>query len=117
MTPVQIPAARQPVTEKGPAGEPLFTRTWYLFMQQVFQRVANSGAAAAAVTVGASPFTYAAAADGILLISGGTVTLIEYGRGGVFTDTGVIAGAVPLFNGDSVRVTHAGAPTMTFIRR
>jgi hypothetical protein len=117
MTPVQIPAARQPVTEKGPGGEPLFTRTWYLFMQQVFQRVANSGAAAAAVTVGASPFTYTATSDGNLIVTGGAVSLIEYGRGGIFTDIGLTSGIVPLFNGDSVRVTHAGAPTMTFIRR
>lgn len=117
MTPIQIPAARQPVVEKGPAGEPLFTRAWFLFLQQVFQRVANSGAVPAAVAVGASPFTYQAAGDGNLIVTGGTVTLIEYGRGGVFTTTGITVGVIPIFNGDSVRVTHAGAPTMTFIKR
>lgn len=117
MTPIQIPAARQPVTEKGPGGEPLFTRPWYLSLQGLFQRVANSGAAPIAITVGASPFIYAADTDGNLIVTGGTVTAIAYGRGGVFTTIGITTGLVPVFAGDSVRVTYTVLPTMTFIKR
>lgn len=117
MTPVQIPAARQSVTEKGPGGEPLFTRVWYLFLQQVFQRVASSGAAPVAVAVGASPFIFDVSSDSNLIVTGGTVSLIEYGRGAAFTAVGFIAGIVPVFAGDRVRVTYSVIPTMTFIKR
>ena len=117
MTPVQIPAARQPVLETGPTGDSLFTRPWYLFLQQVFQRVANSGENAAAVAVAASPFVYTAASDGNLIVTGGTISLIEYGRNSIYTSTGLTAGLVPMFAGDTVRVTYTVLPTMTFIKR
>jgi hypothetical protein len=73
--------------------------------------------APAAITVGASPFTSIARSPGTAFVQGGTVTLIELGRGGVFTNVGVVAGAVPLSTGDSVRVTYSVLPTMTFIAR
>lgn len=117
MTPIQMPATREAVVETGPAGAPLFTRPWYRFLQQVFQRVANSGEDAAAVTVGASPFVYTAASDGNVIVTGGTVSLIQYGRNAAFTSIGITSGIVPVFAGDSVRVTYTALPTMTFIKR
>lgn len=73
--------------------------------------------APAAITVGASVFSYKATDNGNVFVTGGTVTLIEYGRGGVFTTTGLTAGIVPVSKGDTVRVTYAVLPTMTFIKR
>lgn len=73
--------------------------------------------APASITVGASVFSYKAAASGNVIVTGGTVTLIEYGRGGVFTTCGITAGIVPVSAGDTVRVTYAVLPTMTFIKR
>lgn len=109
----QVPASRQPVVEQGPAGASLFTRAWFLF----FQRLANSGQDASPVTVGASPFTYDANDSGLLIITGGTVSLIEYGRNSTFTNTGLISGIVPLADGDRVRITYTVVPTVTFIRK
>ena len=70
-----------------------------------------------AITVGASPFTTVARAGGVVVVQGGTVSLVELGRNGVFTTLGVTAGAVPVSQDDSVRVTYTVAPTMTFIAR
>ena len=64
-----------------------------------------------------SPFTYQASTSGTVMVAAGTVTIIEWGRGGVFTITGLLAAMVPVSAGDSVRVTYAVAPTMTFIAR
>jgi hypothetical protein len=70
---------------------------------------------AESVDVGASPFTYTAARQGMLLMSGGTVSLIQYGRGGTMFSLGVLAGPVGVMSGDQVRITYALAPTLTFL--
>jgi predicted Rossmann-fold nucleotide-binding protein len=67
------------------------------------------------VTSGASPYTYTAARAGYVYVSGGTVSLMEFGRNGTFILCGVIAGMVPVAPGDRVRVTYVVAPTMTFV--
>lgn len=117
MTPIQIPAARQPVIEQGPGNVPLFTRVWWLFMQQLFQRVGNSGEAATAIAVGASPYSFTSETDANIVVTGGTVSAIAYGRNGVFTTLGITTGVVPVFAGDAVRVTYTALPTMTQIKR
>lgn len=70
-----------------------------------------------AITVGASAFSYVAPDAGYVIVTGGTVSVIAYGRGGVFTTTGLITGIIPVSKGDTVRVTYAVLPTMTFIKR
>lgn len=66
--------------------------------------------------VGASPYSYSnPVADGLLVVTGGTVSLIEYGRNGAFTPLGITAGLVPVKSGDVVRITHTVAPTVAFI--
>lgn len=72
-------------------------------------------AAAVAVTPGASPYTYTAGRSGLLVVSGGTVSLIEYGRAGAFVGAGLLAGVIPVVAGDAVKTTYAVAPTMTFM--
>lgn len=71
--------------------------------------------AARALTPSGSPYTYTAPSNGVIVISVGTVTVIEYGRSGAFYVVGLIAGLFPILNGDSIRVTYAVAPTMTFL--
>lgn len=71
--------------------------------------------AAGSITVGASPYSYTATSNGMAIVAGGTVSSIEYGRNGVYTDIGVIAGVVPTQAFDVVRVTYTVAPTMTFV--
>jgi len=84
-------------------------------MPHIGELMTSRGGAAQAVSLGASPATFTANADGVVLVSGGTVSALAYGRLGVFTTVGVVAGAVPISKGDTFRVTYAVAPTITFI--
>lgn len=73
-----------------------------------------------AITPGASPYTYqnTAANEADVLVTGGTVSLIEFTRdNATFYGVGFIAGAVRLSPADRVRVTYTVAPTMTLIPR
>lgn len=67
-----------------------------------------------AISVGASPFATTAPFDGILLITGGTVSAISLNRGAGFLTTGLTSGIVPVRRSDQVQVTWSGLPTMTF---
>ncbi len=69
------------------------------------------------ITVGASPFTYTAPYPMAVVLSGGTVSLVSYGRGGALVALGLLAGIVELNTGDSLRVTYVTAPSMTAIPR
>jgi len=69
---------------------------------------------ARSVTVSASPFTFTAPADGNVVISGGTISVIEYGRGNTFYGAGFVGGPVYIANGDKIRLTYLTAPTITF---
>jgi hypothetical protein len=81
--------------------------------------VSGASIAPSAITVTASPFTYqnatGYAAD--VIISGGTVSLVEFGRSGAFTNVGTVAGMFGLSPFDSIRVTYTVAPTMTLVTR
>jgi len=69
----------------------------------------------AAITVGASPFTYTAAFAGNVAITC-SVTSISFKRQGTSVATGVTTGVIPVCRGDQLVVTYPGAaPTMTFI--
>lgn len=72
-------------------------------------------AAAAAVTVNASPSVYRNL-DGYaqrVIVRGGTVSKIEISNdGSTYEETGATAGAFVLDHGDSIRVTYSVAPTM-----
>lgn len=70
---------------------------------------------AQAVAVTASPFTYTAPADGVVLISGGTVSVAEYGRNTGFYAPGLIGGPVAVLAGDKIRLTYLTTPTVTFL--
>lgn len=72
------------------------------------------------ITPDGSPFSYtnASAYTKDVIISGGTVTLIEFSRDeAAYYTTGLITGIVTLSPGDTVRTTYAVAPTMTAVPR
>lgn len=78
----------------------------------------QASAAPAAVTPGASPFTYTNSGPNPAapIVQGGTVGKLEYSRDGTtFYDLGVTAGLIYLASGDSVRITYTAAPTLTTI--
>jgi len=79
---------------------------------RVSPRVAES------ITVGASAYSYVATQIGCVIVSGGTVSDIEFSiDGSSFYSVGQTAGMFSLVVGDTLRVTYTVAPTMTFIKR
>lgn len=72
--------------------------------------------ASISVTVGASPYDYVAASEGMLFVSGGGVSSMSFSRdGSTFYPTGSFYGAFPLRKGDTMRITYSVAPTVTFV--
>lgn len=69
----------------------------------------------AAVTVGASPFTFTAPTNGTLAISIGTVSAVSIIRQGVSVATAVTDGLVPVSRLDQVQITYAVVPTVNFL--
>lgn len=69
----------------------------------------------AVISVGASPFTYTAPANGQVAVTGGTVSIVSFIRQGTTVATGLITGLVVVSRLDQVKVTYAVAPTMTFM--
>lgn len=67
------------------------------------------------ITVGASPFTYAASFDGTLSVTGGAVSSIVIVRQGVTVSTGIAAGIIPLRRLDQVKITYTVLPTAFFL--
>lgn len=76
---------------------------------------ARPSQAPASVAPGASPYTWTAPTNGLLVVTGGTVSLVQYGRSGTLTALGLINGLIPVSAGDSVRITYLTTPTVTFI--
>lgn len=74
-----------------------------------------SRGAAQTVPVTASPFTYTAPANGMVLISGGTVSVAEYGRNSSFYALGLLGGPVAVLAGDKIRLSYLTVPSMTFL--
>lgn len=94
----------------------------YHLLNSEYSQVQHLGAtkgATSAITVGASPFTYTNGTiyEEDVIIQGGTVSLIQFSRGGVATDTGFTSGIVRLSPNDSVVVTYSASPNMTLVPR
>lgn len=85
---------------------------WYQFLTRLAQLSAENPMAP--VTVGASPFAFTARTIGHMFITGGTVSSIVLTRSSV----SIACQAnqfIPMAAGDTVTVTYAVAPTMTFV--
>ncbi len=92
------------------------------FLQQIVQilNFQQRLVAPVAPTVTASPFVYTnnTVNDQSEIVSGGTVSLIEFSRnGGAYTNVGTTAGMFALSPLDSLRVTYTVAPTITVVVR
>lgn len=72
---------------------------------------------AQSVAVGASPFTYTAAFDGTIVVTGGTVSAISLIRQGTSVATGITTGLIPLSRTDQVQITYSATPMVTFLPR
>ena len=80
-----------------------------------FQSIGGPGAASSTVTVGASPFSFAASYQGNLLVEGGTVSAIDLVRGTTIISTGMTSGFIPVSRNDIVIITYTVLPNVTFI--
>lgn len=85
--------------------------------QTEIEDASRTGDAEEAVTLTGSPFTYTAATDGYVLVKDGTVTQIDYIRSASSAETGTLNGMFPILKGDSLKITYAAAPTVTFVPR
>src|SRR5262249_11300732 len=67
------------------------------------------------IALGPSPFVYQALYAGTVVISGGTVSAVEWSRDG--STYYAVTGAVPVSRLDRVRVTYSAVPNMEFFPR
>lgn len=70
---------------------------------------------AQAVAVTGSPFTFTATRNGMLFISGGTLSTIQYSRGASINTLGLGANQIMVMTGDKVTVSYLTAPQLTFL--
>jgi hypothetical protein len=106
----QIPHQSIPV-----AGQVPMTREWFGYLAKQYRQLGGQGEALQPVTVGASPYIYQAQTNGLLIISGGTVSAIAYSRDRTaFYTLGQTSGLFPLFALDYIRVTYTVLPVLVF---
>jgi len=67
------------------------------------------------ITPSGTGYVFTAPSNGIIFISGGTVSLVEYGRGSTFFAAGIASGPISMAAGDKIRFTYLVAPTITFL--
>jgi hypothetical protein len=68
------------------------------------------------VKVSASPFVYQPPKKGYVLVSGGSVSVIEFSRTpGIFYITGMTTGMFSVNANDSLRVTYSSMPLVVLI--
>ena len=105
-----VPTYKQPLETGGNT-----SASWYRFFQDL-DNIRAPGPEQS-ITVGVSPFLYhATAGGGFLIVSGGTVSLIEFTRNQTtFYATGETAGVFQMANEDSYRITYTVKPTVTFV--
>lgn len=68
-----------------------------------------------AVTPSGTGYVFTAPSNGLIAISGGTVSLVEYGRGDTFFVSGLVPGPFFMAAGDKIRLTYVLAPAITFL--
>lgn len=68
------------------------------------------GQTPSAVNVGASPWTFSAPSNGFIVLDGGSVSNVEFQRGGVQAQLGNPPELIPLRQSDQIIVTYSAAP-------
>ena len=90
------------------------TRDWYFFFTGLFRGLPPENESP--VTLGVSPATYSATRKGSVIVSGGTVSLIEFTRNGTdYYDVGATSGMFTVNASDVLRITYAVAPDVVFV--
>jgi hypothetical protein len=102
-----MPTYERPLSQKGAT-----SGAWYRLFQGL--HLGTPPASEGAVTVGASPFSYRAPQGGFVILSGGTVSSVEFQRSST-TVTAMTSGIFPLSQGDLLIVTYSNPPNMLFV--
>ena len=90
------------------------SRDWFFFWQGLWRGLPPANVEP--YTPGATPDTYSATRRGSMIVSGGSVSLIEFSRDGTtFYDVGATAGMFALNASDQLRVTYTVTPDMTYV--
>jgi hypothetical protein len=87
--------------------------TWYRYFQA--NETGEPPANESPVTVLPSPFVFTAPRKGMVMLSGGTVSLVQLNRSGTNINTGQTSGTIVVAQGDVIRVTYTVKPVMTFV--
>ena len=105
-----LPTFSVPLSEEG-----ITNRDWYRFWMGLFRGLAPENVAPISLT--GSPYVYTAPRRGSVIISGGTVTAVEFSRDGgtTYYNTGAQGGMFSVNAADLLRITYAVAPTTTFV--
>jgi hypothetical protein len=102
-----FPSGDQPVVDD----KKRLGQTWHGF----FAGLVAKAPPIAPVTVGVSPFAYTASTFGFLHVTGGVVSAISLTRAAVVLATGLTSGFIPMAQGDIVKITYTGKPTVNFV--
>jgi hypothetical protein len=86
--------------------------TWYRYFQA--NETGEPPASESPVVPTASPFIFTAPRKGMVMVSGGTVSLIQFNRSGVNINTGQTSGTIVVAQNDVIRVTYTVRPVITF---
>lgn len=91
-------------------------KDWYLFFTNLYTAVTDGlPQAEEGALIGASPAIYTAVIRGQVHVGGGNVSSVEFSRDGTnWYDAGIVEGFVEMDRADSIRITYAVAPTLTF---
>lgn len=107
-----------PLNQSQPIVNPDGTPTWNFvrFINNLFV-AAGGGGPRAPITVSASPFVYTSPVMAYILISGGTVSKIEFSRdtGATWDTVGATGGMITMEAQDKIRVTYSVKPTIVSI--
>jgi hypothetical protein len=106
-----LPDVNTPLTIKG-----TINSSWFRCWQGLFSGTPTANVSV--VTVGVTPFTYAAPLGGTVIINGGTVSQVKFSRDGAsFYVTGQAQGMFPVSQGDLLVISYSVPPTVTFVPR
>lgn len=90
------------------------TASWYRWVQGIHLGVPPSSETI--ITKANSPYTYTAPVKGFLIVTGGTVSSIQFSRTPkVFYPTGQTQGTFPLSKQDQLLIIWSVAPNLTWV--
>lgn len=121
MTPVNKPRVGQKIADVVNEGGGLIAKMSLWLQQQLKLLGRNPENTVAGQAVGASPYTYTNSGDFDVtaLVTGGTVSAVDFTRDGTnfFTVSTATNTSIVLNPGDGVRITYTVLPTLTLIPR